>query len=129
MNLKPCPFCGSSAHLWKQTETYGHGDFEEEWYVSCVAKSCCARMTNNAFRGNSEEKKNSAISLWNKRPSEAEGQWEKRFKWLWDNATDGFHSPEGWWLINGPVDDEDLAAIDGYLAQETTSSSATEGKS
>ena len=70
-DLKPCPFCGSSAHLINRVETYGHGDFEKEWYVHCVAKSCGARMAaTSAFRGSDVEKIESAAANWNLRTPE-----------------------------------------------------------
>ena len=44
--------------------------------------------------------------------------WESRFRWLWANCTDGFHSPEGWWMVEAAPTEEDLAAIDAYIAAE-----------
>ena len=77
MNLKPCPFCGSSANFVSKSETYGHGDFGVEWFVSCVAKSCGGRMPSATpySRPSEEEQKSSAAAAWNKRCSEAEGRW------------------------------------------------------
>lgn len=45
-------------------------------------------------------------------------QWEKRFRWLFDNATDGFGTPDGWWMPGFEISKEDLALIDKYIDEQ-----------
>lgn len=67
-DLKRCPFCGSSAQLLSERETYGHGDFGTEWFVSCVAKSCGARVyATSAYTSTDVEQIESAAANWNLR--------------------------------------------------------------
>jgi hypothetical protein len=48
-------------------------------------------------------------------------QWKERFVWLWRRASDGFGTPEGWWLHDGDdPTDEDLRRLDEWIRDSST---------
>lgn len=60
INLKPCPFCGST------NVTLAKGS-DRSWAVECHGYACHAFVTNGKWMC---ERKEDAIALWNRRPEE-----------------------------------------------------------
>ena len=55
--LKPCPFCGSAAHIWED-ERFSNGGYNfPKWYIECLG---CGIKTPTA-------RMDQVVNIWNKR--------------------------------------------------------------
>lgn len=71
MELKPCPFCGGEAVLIKRSACVGHGDYCNEFFVTC--KKCHARgdVFDDYLCELHEKLAREATEAWNRRADNA----------------------------------------------------------
>lgn len=62
VKLKPCPFCGGEAEIYKKLDNY----FPDRYYPRCLTQHCIGRNRTTYYR--TEE---AAIKAWNKRDTGA----------------------------------------------------------
>ena len=60
-NLKPCPFCGGEAELWRHSTT---GHLNRPAWVACMGR--CSVLVSREYGSDAE-----AITAWNTRASDA----------------------------------------------------------